>query len=138
MAAYNWTLHAAQLANPVAYQALPDTLSTWARHPETFAKWGSIDARLSDIQMHMELLVDLRVLFNERQAYLAVLPLHKLAQYVTGKPVLTLLQTNLQRGGKAWDDMLSDYMYHTPAPPEDLLTLVELILTDAHPVNSSG
>ena len=137
IAAYNWTLHFARLANPAAYHALPDTLSTWGRHPDNFTKWGAVDTRLDDIQTYLGLMDNLHALFDERKAYLATLPLCELEQYVSGKPVLTLLQTSLQRSKAWWDDMLSDYMYHAATPPEDLLKLVKLILTDAHTVNSS-
>lgn len=138
LAAYNWMQHTARIANPKDYQALPDGLNSWAKHPKTLVKWGDADARLLDVQTRMGLTYDLRTLFRERLTYLSTLPLAQLEEHVTGKPVLTLLQTSLQRGSRAWDDMLSAYMYHVPTPPTDLQDLVKSILDDAHTTGSSG
>ncbi len=132
LAAYNWVQHTAKAAAPAMYQGLPDRLNAWASHPDTLTKWGDVDARLLAVQTHMGLADDLRALFRERQTYLAALPLAELEEYVTGKPVLTLLKTSLQRDNKTWNDLLSAYMYHFSPPPTDLQALIEAILANAH------
>ncbi len=134
LSAYNWTLHRAQALDAATFRVLDDKDKTYARHPQALNGWGDVPARLGEIQNRMGLSDDLTRLYNDRLAELQDFSLAELEEVVTGKAVLTLLKESFPLGlssKQAWDDMLGAYVDKCPDPPDDVRTLVDLIVEDA-------
>jgi hypothetical protein len=134
LSAFNWTLKQARSANQAAFAALPEEQHTYRTHPNALANLGDVPGHLRSLGGHLGLTGDLGQVYQERLAHLQGLPQARLEEVVSGKYVHKLLseQFPLRLSGKrSWDDMLSAYLFHCPAPPPDLMNLITSILADA-------
>ena len=135
LSAYNWTLRQIRNLDYAAFKALPEADKSYCGHPKALENLGDVPTRLRHLQARMGLSDDLGQMYTGRLAVLRMLALGDLERVVSGKVVLKLLQERFPlrlSGRQAWDDVLSAYMYTCPDPPADLVTLVDLILKDAH------
>lgn len=136
LSAFNWTLRQARGRSYAAFQGLREADREYKEHPRALENLGDVTAHLRSIRAQMGLPDDLGLMYAGRMAALEGMPLASLEQVVSGKYVLSLLRERfpLRLSGKeAWDDVLSAYIHGCPAPPADLVNLVDLILQDARP-----
>ncbi len=133
LSAYNWVLRQVRNRAPDVFETLPD--NAYKEHPKAVERLGNIPACLREIQTRMMIPDDWGQMYLDRLAVLQRMSLPELEQIISGKYVLALLHERfpLRLSGKqAWDDVLGAYIVACPAPPNDLETIIGLILQDAH------
>jgi hypothetical protein len=135
LSAYNWTLREARQLNEAAFKALPVNDQQYREHPKAIEN-VDVSAHLTRLQAAMGLAEDLPPMYQARLAQLQTMTPDEWAELVSGKYVLKVLKETfpLRLGSdKAWDDVLAAYTFICRAPPDDLVTLLEIIWQDAHP-----
>ncbi len=133
LSAYNWTLHQARHSNEAAFKSLPAKDQVYLEHPRALE--NDVSERLARLQENMGLTENLPQLYQTRLLQLQAMIPDEWAEFVSGKYVLKVLKETfpLRLGSdKAWDDVLSAYMYNCNVPPSDLANLLEIIWQDAH------
>lgn len=133
MTAYNWALREARQVDHQAFSGLPDKKRTHLTDPEQLDGRDPV-ADLHEVAALMSISTNLGDIYNDKLAHLHTCDLPKLEEFVNGKSVIKLFRQSFPIQPlkiKAWNDMLSAYIYHCPQPPTDLGTLIEVIIRDA-------
>jgi len=134
LSAYNWVLRQTYRRHYTAFTSLGDADRAYKKHPKAITAIGDIPAYLHNLQVQMNIPDDLGQMYTTQLADLEQMPLADLEQVVSGKYVMKLLWERFPlhiSGKRAWDDVLSAYIFNCPDPPADLATLIELILENA-------
>lgn len=138
LAAYNIVLHQARDVYYAEFNNLSEGEKKYKEHPKALVSIGDVPTYLEQLPTKMRL--------SEPDNYFAKLyksllkgmedeQVSNLEQTVSGKYVLTLLKERFPlrlSGQQAWDDVLGAYIEICPDPPEELSSLLDLILQDAH------
>jgi hypothetical protein len=130
LSAYNWTLKQAQRFDKTASQSLP----VYREHPKSLENID-VAAHLAQVQAKMNLVENLPQQYQTRLAKVQAMAPDEWEECVSGKYVLKLLRETFPLWSvkdKAWDSVLSAYMSICYAPPDDLVSLLEIIWQDAH------
>ena len=131
LSAYNWTLRQARRLNEAAFRLLPHKDQEYQEHPK-FLTNIDVSAQLLKIQTALSLMDNLPLLYQTRLAQLQAMGTDEWPQVVSGKYVLKMLKETFPFRPATWDNVLQAYMSICYAPPDDLVSLLEIIRQDAH------
>ncbi|HHW86154.1 MAG TPA: DUF4435 domain-containing protein [Chloroflexi bacterium] len=136
LSAFNWVLRTIRVQMPNLFVQLPLAEQRYREHHDSLRHVGDVYTHWQRVQTSIGATDDLADLYQQRLTALQRMSTEQLAEVVSGKYVFNLLRNNFPvryHGRKAWDSLLSEYLYHCPDAPHDIAALVNVILAASKP-----
>lgn len=131
LSAFNWVLRTMRVQTPALFAQLSTTDQRYREHPSALPTVEAASDHWRRIQAMLGVRDDFADLYDQRLNELRQMSPEQLAQVVSGKYVIARLRESFPvryHGRKSWDSLLSEYLYHCPNAPQDLVDIVGAIL----------